>query len=416
MTQPGSSKSSSWEFWFGFLFTIPVIDYFFLQILPYDFFQLLRLIGCGGFIFLAYLHFDLDSDDGMARLWVLGGLAAVYNPIFKLEMTREIWVLINICTALTVYALAFGLIFPKNKISASNKSNSVNYSEKVDITDEKQNLKSDAGSPSEELDEFEVDEEIGSIVDKLNEPPDDLYARHLKLYLAKALGIKPSKRFPNGFLSDAYISGFSTGYFAVVLDIVLNGINWPKERKGSQAIKFFKTLGPRDDNLALKLLEDKTVAAKLTLNETFIEGRDHGNLLAVSYYEKLRHDLSEPLIDACRNLANSTNLSMPDAVFALTLQKYVVSKWPIETPKETNKKNALTDEHLKSALKDFAARMQSVDKDSLFALLLEVVRELNQLFEISPDAKSWFSDLDTKHIEDLQNLQAATWFRRPVTF
>ena len=50
---------------------------------------------CGVF---AYLAFQAAEQKNQSWLWVLGVTAVVYNPIFRIHLTREIWSAINILT------------------------------------------------------------------------------------------------------------------------------------------------------------------------------------------------------------------------------------------------------------------------------------------------------------------------------
>ena len=92
---------------------------------------------------------------------------------------------------------------------------------------------------------------------------------------------------------------------------------------------FFTELFNDENSVNIKCLKDKEYAIHINQQSKFSEGREHGSLLAAAHYELLKADLSEPLIDACRNLSNSTaGVDMQTAVFTLTLQQYVLSEWP----------------------------------------------------------------------------------------
>ena len=147
--------------------------------------------------------------------------------------------------------------------------------------------------------------------------------------MLRAFGSSNLSDLPKNFQQDRYVAGLATGYFAIVIDAVKDGLGWSVERRGQYATDFFSELFYDDDALNCKVLRDKKLAFELSSCPNFQEGREHGNLLAAVHYDLLKDDLSDPLIDACRNLSRSSSgLDMPTAVLALTLQKYVLSEWP----------------------------------------------------------------------------------------
>ena len=62
---------------------------------PYGYYILLHWVCCGVFAYLAYQAF---ADKQQAWVWILGLIAAVYNPIVPAHFTREIWSAINVIT------------------------------------------------------------------------------------------------------------------------------------------------------------------------------------------------------------------------------------------------------------------------------------------------------------------------------
>ena len=62
---------------------------------PYGYYILLRWVCCAVFAYLAVqASVSKQQDWG----WVLGVTAAVYNPVFPVHLTREIWSAINVVT------------------------------------------------------------------------------------------------------------------------------------------------------------------------------------------------------------------------------------------------------------------------------------------------------------------------------
>lgn len=62
---------------------------------PYDYYVLLRVLVCGACIYLAV------KENEFGRLkwaWLLGGVAFLYNPIFRIHLNREVWSVVNVAT------------------------------------------------------------------------------------------------------------------------------------------------------------------------------------------------------------------------------------------------------------------------------------------------------------------------------
>ena len=71
---------------------------------PYGYYILLRWVCCGVFTFLA---FQAIAHEMHGWTWVLGTTALVYNPVFRVHLTREMWSVINVATV----AIAISSIF-----------------------------------------------------------------------------------------------------------------------------------------------------------------------------------------------------------------------------------------------------------------------------------------------------------------
>lgn len=77
---------------------------------PYGYYILLRWICCGVFAYLAFKAFYQEQE---GWVWVLGITAAVYNPIIRVRLTREIWSVVNIVTIGIAVTSIFTLKFRK---------------------------------------------------------------------------------------------------------------------------------------------------------------------------------------------------------------------------------------------------------------------------------------------------------------
>ncbi len=70
------------------------------------YYTLLHWVCCGTLIYQAYQAVKLKRQKWV---WILGIMALVYNPIFRLHFNREIWSAINIITAGIVVVSIFTL-------------------------------------------------------------------------------------------------------------------------------------------------------------------------------------------------------------------------------------------------------------------------------------------------------------------
>jgi len=79
---------------------------------PYGYYILLRWVCCGVFAYLAFKAFE---NRYQRWVWVLGITAAVYNPIIRVHLTREIWSVINVITIGIAVASIVTLKFMRSK-------------------------------------------------------------------------------------------------------------------------------------------------------------------------------------------------------------------------------------------------------------------------------------------------------------
>jgi len=63
--------------------------------LPYGYYVLLRLLVCA---VCAYLAVQENYAGRTGWTWVLGGVAVLYNPIFRIHLDREFWSVVNVAT------------------------------------------------------------------------------------------------------------------------------------------------------------------------------------------------------------------------------------------------------------------------------------------------------------------------------
>lgn len=85
---------------------------------PYGYYILLRWVCCGVFGYLT-LHALKHEMQGWS--WTLGITALIYNPIFRVHLTREIWFVLNIVTICIAVAAIFRLPARENIRSKGEK-------------------------------------------------------------------------------------------------------------------------------------------------------------------------------------------------------------------------------------------------------------------------------------------------------
>lgn len=73
---------------------------------PYGYFQFLRLANTGFAIFMAYRLFL--SRNGILP-WAFCAVAVIFNPVLPLAFEREIWMLIDVATALFIAIAAYAV-------------------------------------------------------------------------------------------------------------------------------------------------------------------------------------------------------------------------------------------------------------------------------------------------------------------
>lgn len=74
--------------------------------LPYGFYDLLRDSVFWGSIYIIYKIKDINEDHILIFIILFGLGLIIFNPILKLELTKGIWIVIDI-----LYALIYGLFY-----------------------------------------------------------------------------------------------------------------------------------------------------------------------------------------------------------------------------------------------------------------------------------------------------------------
>ena len=63
--------------------------------LPYAYYMLLRIVIFGVSAYLAVAAFSADKTE---LAWMLAINALIYNPVFPVHMTKDVWMIINLLT------------------------------------------------------------------------------------------------------------------------------------------------------------------------------------------------------------------------------------------------------------------------------------------------------------------------------
>lgn len=82
--------------------------------MPYGYFQLVRFVAMVVFGIMAYKYY---TEHKTIIAMVFGGLALLFQPIFKIALGRTIWNVIDVLVAM----LLVGLVVYENKASMEQK-------------------------------------------------------------------------------------------------------------------------------------------------------------------------------------------------------------------------------------------------------------------------------------------------------
>ena len=93
--QSGQHIVPRWPFALAIVFLLLAIP----PVWPYGYYMLLRLIVCGVAVYGA-IQAHTRGLEGW--VWVLGGVAILFNPLIPVYLNKAVWVLIDLITAVLI--------------------------------------------------------------------------------------------------------------------------------------------------------------------------------------------------------------------------------------------------------------------------------------------------------------------------
>lgn len=64
---------------------------------PYGYFMLLRLVVCGAAVWLSIAFLSNRKREVLG--WTFVAIALLYNPVFRVHFERELWMILNVVSA-----------------------------------------------------------------------------------------------------------------------------------------------------------------------------------------------------------------------------------------------------------------------------------------------------------------------------
>jgi len=74
--------------------------------MPYGYYGLLRMIATVAFIWAAYTSFEQDRP---LLPWILAALALLFNPLIPIHLTKSIWAIVDVASAVFLVAVSWFL-------------------------------------------------------------------------------------------------------------------------------------------------------------------------------------------------------------------------------------------------------------------------------------------------------------------
>ena len=79
---------------------------------PYAYYQILRWVVCLVGVYSSYLAYQSKN---IKWAWIFGIIAVIFNPMFPIYFTKEIWQPVDVIVAIIFFVSLFSKNEPKNK-------------------------------------------------------------------------------------------------------------------------------------------------------------------------------------------------------------------------------------------------------------------------------------------------------------
>lgn len=80
--------------------------------MQYGYYQIMRIVVTGAAVFGAYHAYHANNT---GWVWILGGIAVLFNPIIPIHLSRESWFLPDLVAGALLIAAALKLKFHKGE-------------------------------------------------------------------------------------------------------------------------------------------------------------------------------------------------------------------------------------------------------------------------------------------------------------
>lgn len=97
---------------FPSLIAIAALSWALLPFNPYSYYILLRWVCCP---ILTYLAWQAFLTEKWNWAWIFGLSALLFNPLFRVGLTREVWTVVNIALIIAVSAFLYGHYHARRK-------------------------------------------------------------------------------------------------------------------------------------------------------------------------------------------------------------------------------------------------------------------------------------------------------------
>lgn len=83
---------------------LAILFFLCLADMPYGFYQFVRFAALIGFVILAY---EANQRGAQTEMIIYGGLALLFQPVFKIALGRQIWNIVDVVVGITLIISIF---------------------------------------------------------------------------------------------------------------------------------------------------------------------------------------------------------------------------------------------------------------------------------------------------------------------